>query len=330
MHPNEDANPTETPTVSQALSTLASKKDVWATMGPAGRLTFLQKILVRLQAVDHEGWGAAAADSFGYSASHPAGDYEVSIESMVNASVCIGTVQHLIRTFEYLATQGTDPELSRSTRSDREVVQVFPLDRADKFTPEGMGGCTGEVWLKPRRDASSGDEVGGRVCLVLGAGNQSFLAFGDVMYQLFVEGAVCLLKHHPLRDFSRPHFDAIFADLIEAGFFAGCEADLDETQDLLHSTMVDCVHMTGGTHTHDAIVWGDTPDLQAKNKAAGTPVMRKPISSELGCVTPWIVTPGTEWSEREIGHMAGQLVTAFVAQNSCNCLSPKVVILDSD
>ncbi len=330
MNPNEDANPTETLTVSQALSTLASKKDVWATMGPAGRLTFLQKILVRLQVVDHEGWGVAAAGSFGFSTSHPAGDYEVSIESMVNASVCIGTVQHLIRTFEHLATQGTDPELSRSTRGDREVVQVFPLDRADKFTPEGMGGCTGEVWLKPEQDTTADDQFCGRVCLVLGAGNQSFLSFGDVMYQLFVEGAVCLLKHHPLRDFSRPYFDAIFTDLIEAGFFAACEADLDETQNLLHSTMVDCVHMTGGTHTHDAIVWGDTPDLQAKNKAAGTPVMPKPISSELGCVTPWIVTPGTEWSEREIAHMAGQLVTAFVAQNSCNCLSPKVVVLDSD
>ena len=330
MHPTEDLNPTSTPTLSQAQGKLAAKKDVWAALGPAGRLSFLQKILSRLQDVDHEGWGTAAADSLGYSSTHPAGDYEVSIESMVNASVCIGTVQHLIRTFEHLATQGTDPEFNRSTRGNREVVQVFPVDRADKFTPEGMGGCTGEVWLKPEQDTTTGDQVSGRVCLVLGAGNQSFLSFGDVMYQLFVEGAVCLLKHHPLRDFSRSYFDSIFADLTEAGFFAACEADLNETQELLHSPLVDCVHMTGGTHTHDAIVWGHSPDLQAKNKAADTPVLKKTISSELGCVTPWIVTPGTEWSEREIGHMAGQLVTAFVAQNSCNCLSPKVVILDSD
>ncbi len=331
MNQNEDLNQGDATTVNQALGVLASKKQEWAAMDAAGRLGFLQKMLARLQAVDHEGWGKAAAVAYGFSPDHPAGDYEVAMESMVNAGVCIGSVQHLIRTVQSQATTGTAPELKRERQDGREIVQVFPVDRADKFTPEGMSGCTGEVWLNAELEsARENASAEGSVCLVLGAGNQSFLAFGDVLYQLFVEGSVCLLKHHPLRDFSAQYFNEIFADLIDAGFFAACQVDLEETHTLLHSPLVDRVHMTGGTKTHDAIVWGKSPELQQQNKAAGTPVLNKPMSSELGCVTPWIVVPGTEWTDKEIGHMAGHLVAAFVAQNSCNCLSPKLVVLDKD
>jgi hypothetical protein len=39
----------------------------------------------------------------------------------------------------------------------------------------------------------------GSVCVVLGAGNQAFLAASDTLHHLFVEGSVCLLKLHPLQ-----------------------------------------------------------------------------------------------------------------------------------
>ena len=39
----------------------------------------------------------------------------------------------------------------------------------------------------------------GRVALLLGAGNQGFLAICDALNLLFVEGMVCVMKHNPVR-----------------------------------------------------------------------------------------------------------------------------------
>ena len=314
----------------QALGVLQSNKAKWATMAPADRLSYLERMLARLQALDHESWGRAAAEAQGFLPDHRVGDFHVAMESMVNVSVFVGTVKHLIRTVTAQAKTGQGPTLARAARGEREVVQVFPVDQDDKFSHEGRGGCTGEVWLRPGLAQDTERDAGGSVCLVLGAGNQSFLAFGDVMYHLFVEGVVCALKHHPLRVFSAPYFDEIFADLSADGFFFACVADLEQTQQMLHSPLVDRVHMTGGTASHDAIVWGEPGPVQQANKASREPVLRKPMSSELGAVTPWLVIPGAEWSTEELGHMAGHLVAAFTAQNSCNCLSPKIVVLDKD
>ena len=40
--------------------------------------------------------------------------------------------------------------------------------------------------------------------------------------------------------------------------------------------------------------------------------------------------PGATWSAAELEHHAGMLALAFIAQNSCNCLSPKLLLLDRD
>lgn len=50
-----------------------------------------------------------------------------------------------------------------------------------------------------------------------------------------------------------------------------------------------------------------------------------PITSELGCVTPWLVVPGP-WSEAEVTHHARQLANAVINNCSCNCLAPKVSV----
>ncbi len=331
MNQVEDLSEEGGRTLLQTLEYLSSNKGRWAAMDPAGRLARLQQILARIEKLDHDAWGEAASRAYGYNPEQPEGDRQAALESMINASICMGTVRHLIRTVTSQVKNNCPPKLKRENRGGREVVQVFPVDFADKFSPEGMVGCTGEVWRDPK--TSTPEETGqpdGNVCLVLGAGNQSFLSFGDVMYQMFVEGSVCLMKHHPLRSFCGPFFDEAFADLIDEGFFFACDADLNESQLLVHHQIVDRVHMTGGVATHDAIVWGATEHERKENKAQNTPVLSKPMSSELGCVTPWIVTPGTEWSSADIHHMAGHLVAAFVAQNSCNCLSPKLLVLDAD
>ena len=49
--------------LAEALGVLASNKAEWGTMEAAGRLGYLNKILERLQALDHEAWGADAANA---------------------------------------------------------------------------------------------------------------------------------------------------------------------------------------------------------------------------------------------------------------------------
>lgn len=331
MNHFEDSVSHENQQLHEAVERLASNKQRWALMDPVGRLACLHQILVRLENLDHEGWGTVATSEYGYDPGHPEGDRQSALESMINASICIGTVRHLIRTVSSQVNNQGPPILKREVRGEREVLHVFPVDYADRCSPEGVVGCTGEVWLQPKYlDTIEVTEQPGSVCLVLGAGNQSFLSFCDVMYHLFVENSVCLMKHHPLRSFCGPFFEEAFADLIGDGFFFACDAGLEESQFLVHHSLVDCVHMTGGVATHDAIVWGKTAEERSRNKDRNTPVLNKPMFSELGCVTPWIIAPGTEWSAAEIQHMAGHLVAAFVAQNSCNCLSPKLLVLDAD
>lgn len=64
-------------------------------------------------------------------------------------------------------------------------------------------------------------------------------------------------------------------------------ADLALTQHMLYSPLTDCVHMTGGTATHDAIVWGGSPAEQARRRAASDPLLKVRLpAAELLRITP--------------------------------------------
>ena len=51
----------------------------------------------------------------------------------------------------------------------------------------------------------------GTVCLVLGAGNQSFLSLVEVLGRCLLDGDAVLLKHHPLRPWLAPPYAALLA-----------------------------------------------------------------------------------------------------------------------
>ena len=318
-------------TLQDQLEQLSSQKMVWGEMGAGLRLTYLQKMLKRVQQLDHQSWGALSSRRQGYDPEATHGEVIAAAEEMVNSALMVGTIRALIRTYTTLDKTGAPPQVKShpSQAGAQQVVSVFPYDFADSMSPYGMAGVKGEVWTPngpPLQKAASE----GKLSLVLGAGNQSFLAFGDVMHEMFIKGNVTILKHHPVRDFSAPFYEELFRDLIDDGFFATTLGDVEISGWLCQHDLIEAVHMTGGTATHDAIVWGADPDTQARNKSENTPVLNKPMTSELGCITPWIICSGAEWTDRELRRQASQLAKAFVSHNSCNCLSPKVVVLDQD
>jgi hypothetical protein len=85
------------------------------------------------------------------------------------------------------------------------AVPVFPVDRSDRMGI-GAAGVTAEIWLAPNVEEAvrewEGGTGSGRVSLVLGAGNQTFLGIVDLLDTLFIQ--VCLKAFSSSRSL-RPH-----------------------------------------------------------------------------------------------------------------------------
>ena len=142
------------------------------------------------------------------------------------------------------------------------------------------------------------------------------LSIADALYLLFVENMTCVVKHNPVRAYNHEWMCVLFAPLIRAGYFASVLGGVEESKLLLADARVDHVHMTGGKATHDAIVWGPGSAQREVN------YLGKPITSELGAVTPYVIGPG-EWSETELDHHARYFVTVMSQNNGCNCNAPR-------
>jgi acyl-CoA reductase-like NAD-dependent aldehyde dehydrogenase len=196
-------------------------------------------------------------------------------------------------------------------------------------------GVSLEVWMEPgvsdeelRRTIAwtyRSDAPSGRVGLVLGAGNVSSIGPMDVLYKTIVEKQAVLLKMHPVNAYAGPFLERGFRPLIEAGALRVAYGDVAEGQHLVHHPGVDEIHMTGSAAVHDRIVWGDTPAEQAQRRAEGRPKVTKPITSELGCVTPVVVVPGA-WSEAELQYQAENVATMVALNASCNCNAAKLLV----
>ena len=77
--------------------------------------------------------------------------------------------------------------------------------------------------------------------------------------------------------------------------------------------------------THDLIVFGDGVE-GAERRRSNNPVMQKPISSELGGVSPFIVIPGP-WTEADLRFHAENFVTQKLLNGGFNCIAAQVVVL---
>jgi hypothetical protein len=134
------------------------------------------------------------------------------------------------------------------------------------------------------------------VALVLGAGNVSSIGPMDVLHKLFAEDRVCVLKMNPVNEHLGPHIAEAFQALVREGFLRVVYGGGAEGAHLTEHPDVAEIHITGSDKTHDVIVFGPGEE-GAKRKAADDPKLTKPISSELGNVTP---------GDRRAGSVVGQ------------------------
>lgn len=161
-----------------------------------------------------------------------------------------------------------------------------------------------------------------------GAGNQTFLGLVDLLDNLFLQGRVVLFKCHELRTGSYPYITALFSDMIRDGFVQVLPPDSTRESVAALLVQVDHVHITGGAASAHRIMWGDTQEEQRAAIAKGQPRV-KAMTAELGNVTPYIICPGGSWTDADLRHHASHLAQFVAANASCNCLSPKAVLISS-
>lgn len=161
---------------------------------------------------------------------------------------------------------------------------------------------------------------GGGVAAILGAGNVTGLAVADAVSQVFEHGRAAFVKLHPLHEPLLPVFRQALAPLAEAGLIAFEAGGIDVAREAVASAHVSHVHLTGGRAAFDGIVWG--PD---GHRAGGRPMLDKPISCELGGVTPWIVVPG-RYTDAELRAQADLVAASMLNNTSFNCIATKCVV----
>jgi len=213
------------------------------------------------------------------------------------------------------------------------AVRVFPADRLDALV---FAGLSGEVHLARGEDAGlreperasfyRGSRHGGRVCLVLGAGNVNSIPAADVVAKLFNEGKVCLLKMNPVNAYLGPLLEDAFAEAIDQGVLAIVYGGAEEGSYLAHHPGVDEVHITGSDRTHDLLVWGPPGPERAERMARGAPLLDKEVTSELGNITPILVVPGP-FTPRELAYQADNVAGMVTHNASFNCIAGKMLVL---
>jgi acyl-CoA reductase-like NAD-dependent aldehyde dehydrogenase len=210
----------------------------------------------------------------------------------------------------------------------RTVANLLPLDAYERML---FPGWSAEGWfateVAPDRVAMHPSELVSQtpaVALVLGAGNVASIGVVDALQQVFALGRACLLKMSPVNDYLGPLLELAFAPLVTEGFFDFAYGGREISEYLVAHPGVAHVHVTGAVETHDTIVWGPR-ETRAARKARREPVLSKPVTSELGNVSPAIVLPG-HYTDRELSHAARTVVGSFTFNAAFACNATKLIV----
>jgi hypothetical protein len=320
----------ETARIDTVLGVLAAGAQRWAEADLDARVALL--VMTRDSVAAHT--AAWAATAIALKGTPPA----LAGEEWLSGPYCvIANLTTLIGSLEALA-RGTSPLAGRPLRAapgGRTAVRVLPTSLQEQIL---LHGFSAEVWTPPgvgaaqvRANAGLGarrlGENGG-VGLVLGAGNITAIGPLDVLYEIVAHNRAALLKLNPTFASLAPVLEAALKPLIDFGMLAIVNGGAAVGAALTADERIDHVHITGSAVTHDRIVWGAGEEAAAR-RAAGTPKLKAPISSELGGVAPIIVVPG-EWSTADLRFQAEHVATMRLHNGGHNCIAGQLLILSAD
>jgi aldehyde dehydrogenase (NAD(P)+) len=298
------------------LAALVNAQEKWANTPLTERVDLLDSVGRRMDFAAGR-WLEAAA-----SAKRFALDSAAAAEEWLSGPYAIiAYCRALQETLRRLAA-GENPYSRGSVRAGadgRALARVLPFDWHDHLL---LSGYTLDVWMEqtvtPATLAENTASVYRQtpepgVCAVLGAGNVGSIPPLDVLYKLMATNQVVILKLNPINDYLGPILEEILADLIDRDFVRIVSGGAELGTELVSREAVTSVHLTGSLATHDAIV----------------PGLAKPVTSELGGVSPIIVVPGT-WSEADFRYQATQIATAKLINVGYNCIAPQILVLPAN
>ena len=218
---------------------------------------------------------------------------------------------------------------------NRVSISVLPASAQEAIL---FNGFRSEVWMPPGVSEQTAKAKAGLgeltptqtngVGLVLGAGNITSIPPLDVLYELFANNRISLLKLNPVLADMESAYRAALAPLIDAGLLEIVQGGGEVGSYLAHHEGISHVHITGSAATHDVVVWG--PGQAGRDrKQANTPLLKKAITSELGGVSPIIIVPG-RWSKADLTFQAEHVATQRLHNGGYNCIAGQIVVLSSD
>jgi acyl-CoA reductase-like NAD-dependent aldehyde dehydrogenase len=310
--------------IDRVIARLSSRKDAWVALSADERANLLERCIPHTLAVAEE-WVDAACQAKGI-------DRKSSRAGEEYLGGPMTTIRNL-RLYVDALRAGGEPAIPEITeRPDgQKVCKVFPGSTMDSLMWTGF---SAEVWVEPGQPATQGAlyrakrkgtaSKTGNIGVVLGAGNVASIGPMDALYKLIVDDEVALVKTNPVNAYLQHFWEEAFRPLLNEGFFAVVRGGADVGAYLCNHPEVHSIHITGSDRTHDAIVWG-TGEEQARRKAEHDPKLKKPITSELGAVTPCIVVPGN-WSEEDLKFQARHIAGMVANNGSFNCNACKVIV----
>jgi acyl-CoA reductase-like NAD-dependent aldehyde dehydrogenase len=312
----------------QVVADVARRAEEWSATTPRQRAELLERVVADTLAVAEE-WNAAACAAKGYDTSGPDGGEEL----FGGIGTFVTMAQRFRQSMLDIARSGRPkypgPVLHKP--GERIAVRVVPSSMMDRML---YAGVSAEVWMEPgvteadvqatQAQTYKAPRESTGVSLVLGAGNVGSLGPRDVLTKLFADGKVVVLKANPVNDYLVPYWSRALASLIDAGYLRIVSGGAQVGSYLVGHELIGEIHVTGSDKTHDAIVFGVGTD-GARRKAANEPLVTKPMTCELGNVSPVVIVPG-DWTAAEIDYQARHVATMIANNAGFNCLTPRVIV----
>lgn len=322
----------DTQILDKGLAALQANKKRWATLPMVEKIDYLDQTIKRSVEFAEE-WALLGIDAKGLTPQSP-----LSNEEWIGGPYAfLNWMQYMKKTLNKLISgKSAIGKLKITERANGQTVaRVYPNNFLEKLI---LSNYYIDVWMKEGVTPKNlEDSVAlfykqhnpkGRVSLVLGAGNVSSIVPLDIFYKLYAEGEVVMIKMNPINDYLGPIFEKIFAPFIENGFIKFAYGGGDVGAYLTHHDDVETIHITGSGQTHDVIVFGGGEEGQ-RRKSKNRPVLNKPITSELGGISPTIVVPGP-WSNADFKFQAENIATQKLQNAGHNCIATQVLIMPEE
>jgi hypothetical protein len=311
------------------LKVLKSKQQEWAQKLPlSDRIDLLRRTLLNIEFYGDE-WAHLDME-----ARHiPEGHWGEADSYALGPGGGGRLVRAYLESLETLQTEGAPKVYAKAFQDgDRVTVQTFPHTLKDNLFLPGIktevhlakGTKLEDLWNYQAKVYKDPNYEGG-ISLVLCAGNVAYLSLNDMLHKLIVEKKVVILKTHPVLEYLGDLYTKILEPFISAGYLRVVRGGAKVGDYLTHHPMVDDIHMTGSDKTFEAIVYGTGEEGQ-KNKLMDNRIMEKPVSAELGNVSPVIVMPG-DWTDSDYDYHASEVLTALGLVNGYSCSAARVLVL---